>query len=500
VQDKETLQMRTRTRSLSSAIVIASLGWTSGPDLLAQSGQVLTLAEAINEALDHNDRMLGQNDAVEQAALGVRLAENTFKPKLVPNILGSFGQTDVSNQNYRLDLTQRFTTGTEMRMGIGTSTAQIPPQPDSPPQEDIRFYNADTTFTLSQPLLRGFGSMATRRSLSSAELRRADAQRQRTIAGQQMAVEVASAYYRVVGQQALLEVAKQSLERTRKLLEASQAKLEAGLVSQLDVYRAQQLTSQGELQLSDTETAVEDALEQLRLLMGRDPDSPLQVAGDIPNIPGEVMSVEEAVALALASRMDLVSVTAATADADRAIAFSRNQLRPQFDVNLAMTRRETAESLPDSFGLNRFRFATFFTISMPVDRTPQLVEYQNALIDRDRRRRETETLRKQIAADVRRGLRQTNRMSQRLSLSEAALEISRKEVEVAQFRYERGLSNNLDVVTAEGNLLNAESRRIAALAELAVARLSLRATLGILDPRKDIGTAAGPVQAGLTHE
>jgi outer membrane protein TolC len=168
VQDKETLQMRTRTRSLSSAIVIASLGWTSGPDLLAQSGQVLTLAEAINEALDHNDRMLGQNDAVEQAALGVRLAENTFKPKLVPNILGSFGQTDVSNQNYRLDLTQRFTTGTEMRMGIGTSTAQIPPQPDSPPQEDIRFYNADTTFTLSQPLLRGFGSMATRRSLSSA--------------------------------------------------------------------------------------------------------------------------------------------------------------------------------------------------------------------------------------------------------------------------------------------------------------------------------------------
>jgi hypothetical protein len=41
-------------------------------------------------------------------------------------------------------------------------------------------------------------------------------------------------------------------------------------------------------------------------------------------------------------------------------------------------------------------------------------------------------------------------------------------------------------VTAEGNLLSLESRRIAALAESAVAHLALRATLGILDPLKDI--------------
>jgi outer membrane protein TolC len=57
---------------------------------------------------------------------------------------------------------------------------------------------------------------------------------------------------------------------------------------------------------------------------------------------------------------------------------------------------------------------------------------------------------------------------------------------VAQLRYERGLSNNLDVVAAEGNLLSAESRRIAALADLAIARLAFRATLGVLDPRRDM--------------
>jgi hypothetical protein len=35
-----------------------------------------------------------------------------------------------------------------------------------------------------------------------------------------------------------------------------------------------------------------------------------------------------------------------------------------------------------------------------------------------------------------------------------------------------------------------ESRRISALAELAIMRLSLRATLGTLDPRRDVGVTA----------
>ena len=47
------------------------------------------------------------------------------------------------------------------------------------------------------------------------------------------------------------------------------------------------------------------------------------------------------------------------------------------------------------------------------------------------------------------------------------------------------MSDNLDVVTAETNLLNAESRYEAAIADSAVSAVSLRAVLGVLDPRND---------------
>ena len=485
-------------RAPSAAIGIVVALTLAGTTLRGQSDAVVTLAQAINEALIKNDRILNQRDAIEQSALGLRLARNEFQPKVTPNILGSFGQTDVNSQNYRVDVSQKLVTGTEFRVGAGTSTSQIPGTVAAG-TSDIRFYNADTTFTLTQPILRGAGTAITRRSLTSAEIRRADANRQEALAEQQVAVEVAAAYYRVVAQQSFVEVARQSLERARSLRDASEAKLDVGLVSQLDVLRAQQLVSQSEIQWFDAQSAIEDARDRLTSLMRRERSDTFAVESQIPRPDQEPVDVADAVASAIDHRLDLKSLIAGAADADLQVRFARNQLLPQVDVNFAWTRRETSETFARSFGLDRFQFATFFTIAMPVDRTPQIVGYQNALIDRERRKREIGTLQRQIADDVKRAVRDRDRLLRSLAAAETSVDIGRKEVEVAKLRYERGLSNNLDVVTAESSLLGAESRRIAALAESAVARLSLRAMLGILDPRKDIGGPA-PAVTGPARE
>jgi outer membrane protein TolC len=455
------------------------------PQALAEP--VLTLPQAIAEALAGNNRVVDQAAVAESADLGVQLARNVFQPKLVPNIQGSFGQTDVSNQTYRLDLTQRFSPGTELRAGIGASTAQIPAAAG---EGDLRFYNADTTFTLSQPLLKGFGPAVTRRAVVGAEARREEAARQRALLEQQVAVEVAAAYYRLVSQQALIAVAEKSRDRAERLLEAARAKLEAGIVSQLDVLRATQLFSQAQLQVLDAQGAAEDARDFLSFLVGRPSGGAFTVSAEIPKVVDPI-SAEDAVALALERRLDLENAVSAASDADRMVDYSRNQLLPQLDVSLALTRRQTAPGFLESFGTDNFRAATFFTVAMPVDRTPQQIDFQNALLDRARRQRDLDTLRRRIGDDVRRAVRNRDRQVRTLDAAEASVLISQQEVEVAQLRSERGLSDNLDVVTAEANLLAAESRRLSALAELAIGRLSLRATLGVLDPRRDIITPDG---------
>ena len=95
-----------------------------------------------------------------------------------------------------------------------------------------------------------------------------------------------------------------------------------------------------------------------------------------------------------------------------------------------------------------------------------------------------------------RTLRQQARLVKSLELADASVDFALKEVEVADLRYQRGLSNNLDVVNAENGLLQAQTQRQQALAELAVARLALHATLGILDPQAVAGDGSAPAGAG----
>jgi len=470
-------------RLIPIALMVVAPVLARAQDITGAAAPILTLADAVESALANNDRLLGVRDGVEQADLSVRLARSAFKPKVVPNMLGSFGNPDVSNQSYRMDLSQRFTTGTELRAAAATSTARN--------QLGI-YYNTDTTLQLSQPLLRGRGRSAARRGLTSAEARRADAARLQALSEQQVAVEVAGSYYRVVAQKRLVAVAEQSFERSQQLLEASTAKLSVGRVSQLDVFRARQLVSQAEGQLLDARAAVEDAKDQIRSLLGEDADFDFEVEPEIPRAV-EAVTAEDAMKTALERRLELLGAEEAIADAERSVTFARNQMLPQLDVNFTLTRGATGESFSSTVGVDRFRFATFFAVSLPVDRTAQVVELHNAVIERDRRRRAVHSLRLGIAEAARRAVRQQERLLKGLEVAESTVDFAEKEAEVASLRYQRGLSNNLDVVTAEGNVLSAQSRRLGILAELAVARLALRATLGILDPRKDVsGRTAVP--------
>ena len=441
-----------------------------------QPAPLLSLAEAVRLALANNERVLSSRESIDQARLSVNLAESAFGTKITPNVLGSFGQSDVRNQTYGVGASRRFTTGTEVRMDVGAATFR---------NQLGNFYAADTTLLVSQSLLRGFGPTVGRRPLERADYQVASAERQYLLTEQQLAIEVAGIYYRLIAQRELAVAAGTALENAEGLLAASEAKLRANLVSQLDVFRARQLVAEASGQLFDVEGSIEDLKDQLRFLIARDIDYDFRVAPAITAGP-ESVTAPAAVELALQNRIELRDADAAVDDADREVGFARNQLLPQFDVSVALTRRETADTFRDAFGLNRFEPVTFFSVSTPLDRTPELTGLRTGVIERNRRVRARDTLRRRIAQEARRAVRLQQRLANRLASAEVSVEFAEQEAELATLRFQRGLSNNLDVVNAQANLLNATSRRLGVLADLAVSRLDLRATLGTLDVRRDV--------------
>ena len=110
------------------------------------------------------------------------MAESAFGTRITPNVLGSFGQSDVRNQSYGVGASKRFTTGTEVRMDVGASTFR---------NQIGNFYAADTTLLVRQSLLRGFGPTVGRRQIARSEYQIAGAERQHTIAEQQLGLEMA---------------------------------------------------------------------------------------------------------------------------------------------------------------------------------------------------------------------------------------------------------------------------------------------------------------------
>ena len=440
------------------------------------SAPLLPLAEAVRVALLNNERVLSSRESIDQARLGVNLAESAFGTRITPNVLGSFGQSDVRNQTYGVGASRRFVTGTEVRMDVGAATFR---------NQLGNFYAADTTLLVSQSLLRGFGPTVGRRPLERGNHQVGSARRQHALTEQQLAIEVAGFYYQLIAQQELAVAARTALENAERLLRASEAKLRANLVSQLDVFRAQQLVAVASGQVFDVEGSIDDLKDQLRFAMARDSDVDFRVAAEIDARPDPVTS-DAAVRLALANRIELRDAQAAVDEADRDIRFARHQLLPQLDVSLALTRRETADSFRGAFGLDRFEPVTFFSVSTPLDRTPELTALHTAVIERDRRARARDTLRRRIAQEARSAVRLQLRLANRLASADVSVEFAEREAELATLRFQRGLSNNLDVVNAQANLLNATSRRLAVLADLAVARLDLRAVLGTLDVRRDV--------------
>ena len=170
----------------------------------------------------------------------------------------------------------------------------------------------------------------------------------------------------------------------------------------------------------------------------------------------------------------------------RSAAAARNRGLPQLDMNLALTRRDVATNLRSSFGLNNFDVVTFASISMPMVRTAEDAAYKNALIEQEQRAREISDTEIRVAQDARRAVRQRERAVRRLELARSEVKLAQTGVEIAALRHDRGLSNNLDLIAAEGDLRNARSQEVAASAELAMAALSLRAAMGILDVRTDL--------------
>jgi outer membrane protein TolC len=441
----------------------------------------IPLAKAVAVALERNFTVLNAADAVATSRLREGVTRAQFLPKVTPRY-----QRSADDSLFGLDATQKlpWTGGTLTAAALMRSTFEGATGPDVSPFPRT----SDLRLLLTQPLLRGFGPNATFYELRASRRTREGQERQFELGRQRLAVDVARSYYQVIQQRQLLAVARQSLDRSESLRRASTARLEVGLVSKLDVYRAELQASQAQESMVRSEASLDSELERFRTLLGLSPSDPLQPEALV--LPEDIAAddiepVEILTQRALENRLDLLETSDEVGDARRTASLARQNLLPQLDLNLGVTQFGNGTTYGNAFHSAERRVNLFFSTSYPLERSTEAASRAVAQLDVTSRERTLRQRQLDLEAEVRSAVRELERIRKSIELQRKGVEVAEQQRRLATLRYQRGLASNFDVVDAEGSLVVARSALVGLLTSYQVARVDLLRVTGTLAVDKD---------------
>jgi len=437
------------------------------------------LGAAVATALEQNFTMLDAADSVTTSRLNESVARAQFFPKLIP----AFGHSD-DGPVVGLEATQKLPyTGGSFAASAAYRSNPLDGTTPLPVSSDLRL-------ALNQPLLRGFGPNAAFDDIRDKRRAREGRERGYELARQRVAVEVASAFYQVVLQRQLLGVARQSLKRADALLQASQARLEVGLVSKLDVFRAELLAAQAQEAMLQAETSLQNELERFRARLGL--PATAEVEPEDVTLPEDPVveplePVEVLVARAQQARLDLAEARDGVDDAERTASLAKQNLLPQLDLKLGLQQIGFGTTWGSAWksGITDRRFTFGIVSSYPLERSADVANRATANLRVASSRRALHQQQLDAEAEVRSAVRQIQRLAKSIELQRKAVDIAEQQRQLATLRYQRGLASNFDVVDAEGNLVVARSALVGLLTNHRLARYELLRVTGDLHVERD---------------
>jgi outer membrane protein TolC len=444
----------------------------------------LGLAAAIAIALEHNFGMLSAADGLQAARFRESAAKGQFYPKLTPRYI-----VTPDDKSLLVDASQRLPwSGAIVTASSTFRSTELTTDPLS--------HTADLRLIVTQPLLRGFGPNSTYFDLRNTQRGVASQARSYELARQRLAVQVAAAFYSVVAQRQLLAVSRQSLKRGESLRKASEARLKVGLVSKLDVFRADLQASQTQEAMVRSEAGLETALEQFRALLGlsaSDRVEPEAVA--LPEeVEAETEPLEILVGRALENRLELREARDQVDDARRSASLARQNLLPQLDVNVGVSRSGFGPTYNDALRSTETRVDAYFTTSYPIERSAEQAGKAVAELEVQSRERAVRQRQLEIESEVRAAARELERIRKSVELQRKAVTVADQQLRLATLRYQRGLASNFDIVDAEGSLVLARSALVGLMTTYRVAQMDLKRVTGTLDLAQEI--APGEAQGG----
>ena len=289
-----------------------------------------------------------------------------------------------------------------------------------------------------------------------------------------------------------VEAAQSRVDTSRVLEKLAQDQHDQGLATAIDVVRSQVQLARDQQALLVAQNNYQTSLLVLARFLGISPGTPLEPAEKLEFRHIETPNVDQALSVALGTRDDYRSLMSQQQSLIEQEKASHARYLPTLEVNgnYGAAGRNFG-AMPATGGIEGVLSVTIFDR----DRTGEKQQLDSRVA---RLKAQTDDLARSIEQDLRKAILDIQSTEQQVSVTRAALDLAQRELILAEDRFRNGVTDNIEVVTAQDALASAEDDQIAATAQNADARAALARALGATEKnyqiylgQTDPGNAAG---------
>ena len=456
------------------------------------SGEPLTLGECIRRALANNfeielqrhDLAIAQDDLPIAHSLfypvigadGAKSADRSSRDAVLPG-LRSYGVAS------RLGVTQRLWPGTTVTIGssldryssnqpfTSISGGTLTTNPNS------LSYTSGLTLGVTQPLLKGFGSVNTI-PIRQAEIGSEIAVQTYEDRALDVVQRTEAAYYVLSGARDQLSVFRTSLTLAERLLKEAEARHTAGMATKIDLLEGRVGIANARLNVLQAENIVRSSEDQLLALIGRfELDAPVGATVMDEFFSEVTTSTQASYAQALVHQPALRNARSALALTGLQLALAKDDLKPSVDLavtlGLAGDDRSSNRAFSNVFEPERSAWQAGLSITYPLGRVGEKARFRQATRAQTRDELAVHKLEQDVLVAVRESVRSVETNQEAVKLAGLASNLAQEQYEAERVRYRSGLSTSRRVLEAQKDL---ESARVAELQ----AKLDLRTSLSTL--------------------